>query len=90
MLDADEIANAVEARLRVGAQVVVEQDQHAVIAKTRALIGQMGGVAGHLDHLRDFHQKRVERIVRQRVMTPESVGGVDSFDGIPKRADDFA
>ena len=40
MLDADEIANAVEARLRVGAQVVVEQDQQAVIAKTRTLIGR--------------------------------------------------
>src|SRR5271155_1995295 len=89
-IDADEIANAVEMRLRIDAEVVVEQDQHAIVAKARAILGQMGGITAYLDHLRHFFEKHIERIEGQRVVTPEFVGGVDALDGIAKGADDFA
>src|SRR3984957_10693525 len=89
-LDANKITDAIEIRLRIGAQIVVKQYQHAVIDKPRAVVGQMRRVATHLDHLRNFYQKLVERIVRQRVVTPEFVGGVDSLDRVAERADDFA
>src|ERR1019366_2758348 len=89
-LDTNKIANPVEVGLRIGPQVVVEQDQHPVLAKTRAPIGQMPGVAGHFDHLRNFYEELIERKVRKRVVTPEFICRVDSLDRIAKRADDFA
>src|ERR1700722_1477525 len=69
-LDANKIADVIEIRLRIGSQSVVEEAQHAVIAETCAVVGQMRRVAADLDDLRNFYQKLVERIVRQRVVTP--------------------
>src|ERR1700733_9261317 len=61
-----------------------------VIAEARAKVGQMRGVTSHLDYLRNFHEELVERIVGERVMTPEFVGRIDSLDRIAEGADDFA